>query len=359
MLGMAVFSLLFPRFVFSPLGGIVADRHNRYKILLITQTASMIQAALLAALVLSNHHAIWELFTLSAILGVINAFDSPARQPLLHEMVHTRDDLSNAVALNSSMVNFAVIVGPALSGIILVKFGAGICFLINAISFGAVISSLLLMKLLPQAFVPAVKKKISTELKDGFVYLKNTPSLGRILLMLSLVCLLVLPYDTLLPVFAKEIYKGDASTFGYIRSFIGVGAIIGTLFLASLKPGANLNLVLLICTVILGVGLILFSLVSYFPVAMIFAVIFGFGAMAQTTVCMTIVQVETDITMRGRVMSYLIMVMAGLLPLGSLLVGVLSQRIGVSNTLLCQGIMAIIIVSVFRNSLKERPVKSN
>jgi MFS family permease len=363
MLGLALFSLLFPRFVLSLFGGIVSDRHNRYKILLITQIASMLQAALLATLTLSNHYAVWELLALSAILGAINAFDSPARQPLVHEMVFDKEDLPNAIALNSSMVNFAKIIGPAIAGIILVKFGAGICFLVNAISFMAVIISLLFMKLQPSNSVRPVKKKITSELTDGFRYIRRTPDLGMILLMVSVVSLLVLPYETLMPVFAKVVFKGDASTFGYIRSFIGIGAIVGTIFLASLKSGADLKFVLLTNTIILGIGLIFFSLVTNFPVAMVFAIIFGFGTMAQTTVCLTIIQVQTEAKMRGRVMSYLLMAMTGMLPLGGLIVGAISQHIGAPYTLIGQGFLALIIAAGFakflgRDKLSKNKLKS-
>jgi len=359
MLGLALFSLLFPRFVLSLFGGIVSDRYNRYKILLITQIASMIQAALLATLTLSNHYAVWELLALSAILGIINAFDSPARQPLVHEMVFDKEDLPNAIALNSSMVNFAKIIGPAISGIILVKFGAGICFLVNAISFMAVIISLLFMKLQPSNSVRPVKKKITSELTDGFRYIRRTPDLGMILLMVSVVSLLVLPYETLMPVFAKVVFKGDASTFGYIRSFIGIGAIVGTIFLASLKSGADLKFVLLTNTIILGIGLIFFSLVTNFPVAMVFAIIFGFGAMAQTTVCLTIIQVQTEAKMRGRVMSFLLMAMTGMLPLGGLIVGAISQHIGAPYTLIGQGFLALIIAASFVKFLGREKLSKN
>ena len=353
MLGLTIFATLFPRFLFSLLGGIVADWYNRYKILLITQIASMVQASLLAILTLTNHYTVWELLTLSAILGVINAFDSPARQPLVHEMINDKEDLPNALALNSSLVNFARIVGPALAGIVLLKLGAGICFLINALSFLAVIISLLLMKLPPYQNLAPVKKELTSELAEGFRYLKHTPLLSMVLLLVSLLSLLVIPYDTLLPVFAKVIFKGDASTFGYIRSFTGLGAIGGTFYLVSLKPGTDFMKVLFLNTFILGIGLILFSLVSYFPLAMFFAMLIGFGAMAQTTICLTIVQVHTDVHMRGRVMSYLIMSMTGMLPLGSLLVGTISQQIGAPNTLLCQGFIALIIVVAFAYFLRK------
>lgn len=352
MLGLTVFASQFPSFLFSLLGGIASDRYNRYKVLLITQTASMLQAVLLAALILVNHYQVWEILTLSVILGIINAFDVPARQPLIHEMVTDKEDLPNAFALNSSMVNIARLVGPALSGIILVKFGAGICFLLNAVSFVAVIISLVLMKL--PAHIPAtVKKKMKSDLKEGFVYLKSTRSISMIMIMLTLTSLLVLPYNTLLPVFAKVIYKGDAATFGYINSFIGLGAVASSIFLASLKPGSDLKIVLLVNTIIFGISLLFFSHISYFPLAMLFATISGFGMMGQTTIIMTIIQVDSDVNMRGRVMSYVAMGYFGMLPLGSLLIGIISQQMGASNAILCQGIIALIIAAVFTRYLRK------
>jgi MFS family permease len=290
MLGLSIFASQFPSFLFSVLGGITADRYNRHKILLITQIASMVQASILAILALNNHYVVWEIMALSSVLGIINAFDVPARQPLVHQLVTNKEDLPNALALNSSMVNLAKLIGPALSGIVLELFGAGICFLSNAISFFAVIISLVLLKL-PVQNLPVVKNKITNEFKDSVTYLKRTPAIGMILLLLSIISLLVLPYETLLPVFAKEVFKGDASTYGFIRSFIGLGAIGGSLFLASLKPSTDLKIVLLFTTVILGLGLICFSHIHYFPVGMIFAVVFGFGTMSQTTICITIIQI--------------------------------------------------------------------
>ena len=321
MLGLTVFASQFPSFLFSLPGGVVSDRYNRHKILLLTQSASMIQAFMLAILIFTLHYSVWQILLLSALLGLINAFDVPARQPLVHEMLTNKEDLSNALALNSSMVNLARLIGPALSGIVLVKFGGAVCFLLNALSFIAVIFSLLLMKL-PAYTKPVSRKKTSIELAEGFRYLKNTPSISTTLLFLGLSSLLVLPYSTVLPVFAKIVFKGDAATFGYINSFIGAGAVSGSIFLATLKPNADLKFLLFISTIVFGVSLILFSHTENFPLAMIFAAATGFGMMNQTTVCMTIVQVESDRYMRGRVMSYVAMAYFGMLPLGSLLVGV-------------------------------------
>lgn len=352
MLGITVFASQFPSFLFSLYGGIVSDRHNRYKIMLITQTAAMVQALLLAILTFTNHYTVWEILSLSVILGIINAFDMPARQPMVHEMIHDKTDLPNALALNSSMVNLARVIGPALSGIVLEKLGAGICFSLNALSFLAVISSLLLMKLPPYNSQP-VKKKITSELAEGFQYLKNTPAIGMILLMLTFISLLVLPYNTLLPIFAKIIFKGDAVTFGYINSFIGLGALGGAFFLASVKPGTDLKIVLLTNTIIFGICLMFFSRIVYFPLAMLFATVCGFGMMSQTTICNTIIQVNADARMRGRVMSYFALAFFGMLPLGGLLVGSISQQIGAPNTMFCQGIIAIVIAIVFSGFLRR------
>lgn len=352
MLGLTVFASQFPSFLLSLYGGIISDRYNRYKLLLLTQTASMLQAMLLAILTLSGHYTVWQVLALSVLLGIINAFDVPARQPLVHEMINDKADLPNALALNSSMVNVARLVGPALSGLVLEKLGAGICFLSNAVSFIAVIVFLLMMKL-PDYVPSPVKKKIKAEFIEGFVYLKKTPAIGMVLLMLTLVSLFVLPYNTLLPVFAKVIFEGDAATFGYINSFIGLGAVAGTFFLASLNPEADFKRILLITTVLLGIGLMLFSHISYFPVAMVFAVICGFGTMSQTAICNTIIQVEADAKMRGRVISYLAMSLFGMLPLGSLLIGVVSQEIGAANTIFFEGIIALVITVVFSKFLLD------
>lgn len=359
MLGVTVFAQQFPSFLLSLFGGIAADRCNRYRILLITQIASMIQAVLLAVLTLTHHNAIWQILALSAVLGVINAFDVPARQPMIHEMVNNKDDLPNALSLNSAMVNMARLVGPALSGIVLQQFGAGVCFAINAASFIAVITSLLLMDI-PKQKTVIPKKNISADLSEGINYLKNTPSIGLLLLLLTLVSLLVLPYNTLLPVFAKVVFKGNAATFGYINSFIGLGALTGTFILASLKPGTNLKKVLLVNNIVLGLSLILFSQLSNFPLAMAAAVICGYATMSQTTVCITIVQVESDKNMRGRVMSYIALGYFGMLPVGSLLIGAISQYTGAANALLVQGMLALVIVAVFYRFLtseKRAPSK--
>src|ERR1700744_1207927 len=284
LIGVTIFAEQFPSFLFSIAGGVAADRYDRYKIIKITQVTSMVQSVLLAVLVYTGHMVVWEILALSVLLGIINAFDVPARQALVHEVVADPADLPNALSLTTATASLAQLLGPVSSGLVLNEFGAAVCFLLNAASFGGVMISLLLMKL-PVHQPKQSEKKVIAEFNEGFSYLKKTPDLGLIILLLAVISLLVLPYNTVLPVFAKVIFKGNASTFGYINSFVGVGAVAGTIFLASNKAGANLKKILLASTIIMGVGMICFSLVRNFPVAMFFAAMTGFGAIAQFTIC--------------------------------------------------------------------------
>lgn len=353
MLGLTFFAGQFPSFLLGLFGGVVSDRYDRYRVLLTTQFASLLQASTLAILILAGHYTVWELLALSVFLGCINAFDVPARQALVYEMVDDKADLPNALALNSSMVNLARLIGPAMAGVVLEKLGAGTCFILNAASFIAVIGSLLRMRL--PAYQPkAHNKKVFVEMREGFQYLKQTPSIAKVILMLAVMSLLVIPYATMMPVYAKVIFKGDATTFGYIDSFIGLGAVTGALYLASLPAAVNRKRILWQNTILFGLGLILFSHTTWFPLAMIFAMVSGFGMMAQTTITNTIIQTTVAQNMRGRVISFFAMAYFGLQPLGSLLVGTVSQHIGAPATLLSEGIAAFVIVGVFWKYLREK-----
>lgn len=356
MLGVAVFAVQFPSFLLSMIGGVISDRYNRYRVLLITQVASLLQAVSLTALVYSGHYEVWQILALSVVLGIINAFDVPARQSLVYEMVSNKDHVPNAIALNSSMVHLARLIGPAMSGIVLEKLGASVCFLINAFSFLAVITSLLAMRLKPYKRPERTSNAI-TDLKNGFFYLKNTPAIGNIMMMLAIVSLLSLPYVTLLPVYAKQIFEGKASTFGYLNSFVGLGAMCGALFLASLKPGADLKRILFYNTIIFGIGLLAFSQMTNMFAAFPFLVLAGFGMMSQTTISNTIIQMAAAPAMRGRVISYYAMAFFGMQPIGSLLIGSLSHYTGAPNTLLIQGIITIVIALAFMPFLRPRNLK--
>lgn len=346
MLGVTMFATQFPSFLLSLFGGVVSDRYNRFKVLMTTQIASMVQSLALAVFILLRHYNVYVIISLGIVLGIINAFDVPARQSLVYEMIDNKDDLPNALALNSSMVNLSRLIGPAIAGLVLEKLGDGDCFLLNAASFLAVIASLLFMRL--PVYVPKPRtQKAFADLKDGLVYLKRNPNLSSLLLMLAIMSLLVLPFTTLLPVYAKVIFKGNASTFGIIDSFIGLGALGGAIFLASIKPGSNLRKILLINTGIFGAGLILFSHETNYPIALVFAMTAGFGMMSQTTVTNTLLQTSAAPNMRGRVISFFAMSFFGMQPLGSLLIGSISEAIGTPVTLLSEGIIAILIALIF------------
>jgi len=309
MLGLTLFASMFPSFLFSFIGGVVSDRYDRYKLLLLTQVVSMIQAILLTLLIFFRHYTVWQILALSVLLGIINAFDVPARQSLVYDMVDDKKDLPNAVALNSSMVNLSRLIGPGIAGLIIEKFGDGVCFGLNALSFVAV--------------------------------------------------LLVLPFSTLIPVYAKDIFHGTASTFGVIDSVIGLGAFSGAIFLASLKPGINLRKILAINTFVFGCGLALFSHTTLYPLALIFAAIAAFGMMSQITISNTLIQTTVDPAMRGRVISIYAMAFFGMQPLGGLIIGFMSQHIGVENTLLAEGITALLIGVLHVRFLRKRKSKRN
>jgi MFS family permease len=357
MLGLSLFLTQFPSFVLSSVGGVISDRYNRFRVLLFTQVASLVQSLLLAALIFSNHYVVWEILALGVLLGGINAFDVPARQSLVYEMVDEKANLPNALAMNSTMVNLARLIGPAIAGFILHKYGDAVCFLLNALSFVAVIGSLLRMKLKPYIPVPRLKN-VFGEFREGWQYLMRTPAISRPILLLAAMSLFVIPFSTLLPVYAKEIFHGNAATFGVIDSFIGLGAISGALYLASRNAAtvAGRKKILRTNTLILGVGLILFAYTPWFPLAMVFAVVAGFGMMAQTTMTNTIIQMTVAPEMRGRVISYFAMAYFGMMPLGSLLIGTVSQYVGAQATMLGSGIMALVLLGIFWRFLKKGQV---
>ena len=356
MLGLTLFASMFPSFLFSFLGGVAADRYNRFRLLLLTQVASMIQAILLTLLVFTRHYTVWEIIALSVMLGLINAFDVPARQSLVFEMVNDKSDLPNALALNSSMVNLSRLIGPGIAGLVIEQLGNDICFGLNAVSFVAVIGSLLMMRL-PKYQPKPRTKNVFGELKEGFVYLKNTPSISFVIIMLAAISLFVLPYSTLIPVYAKDIFKGTASTFGVIDSVIGLGAFSGAMFLASIKPGRDLKKILGINTLIFGAGLALFSHETYYPLALFFSGMGGGGMMSQITISNTLIQTTVAEDMRGRVISFYAMAFFGMQPLGGLIIGLASQYIGVQNTILAEGGIALIIGVLHLRFLKKNRLK--
>src|SRR5690606_32185139 len=358
MLGLSVFATLFPTALVSLYGGIVADRYNRYRILVLTQVLSFLQAVLLTlAMVFYEEKSVWILILLSAILGFINGFDMPARQSLIRELITDKNNLPNALALNSSMVNLSKLIGPAIAGFVLELYGTVVCFGANAISFVPVIGSLLLIRL-PKPEVRAnIQKNLKREFTEAFAYIKATPTVRSVIIFTGLMSLLVLPFTTLTPVFAQDIFKGSASTLGIMDGVIGFGAFVSALFLASLKPGSDLNKVLAINTTVFGIGLILFSQTTLFPLALAFVAIGAFGMMPIRTISNTIIQVHVPNHFHGRVISIYLMVLTATLPKGSLLVRMISHAIGVQTTVLCEGVIALIIALFYGRYLKKVKLK--
>lgn len=346
MLGVTVFAEQFPSFLFSFIGGVAADRYDRTRIIRWTQIAAVVQTLLLAILILSNHMVVWEILSLSVLLGVINAFDVPARQTLINQVVHEEGDVPSALSLSAAMSSVSKVLGPAVAGFVLQHWNAGICFLINTVGFIIVIGCFSMMKLQPYQ-KKTTGKKVIEEFKEGITYFIKTPKLGLVILMLSLLGLLVLPYDTLIPEVAKVTFKGGPATFGYISGFIGLGAISGTILLASLRGNANLRFYLILSTLLLGIGLICFASTTNFYWAMLFVIFTGFGSVMQFTSCNIIIQSEAAPHMRGRAISILLTAIFGMLPLGSLLTGFASEHIGSSYTIFIQGALAILIALLF------------
>ena len=358
MLGVSVFATLFPTALFSLYGGIVADRYNRYKILLSTQLVSLLQAVLLTlSIVFFKQHVVWEIIVLGAVLGIINGFDMPARQSLVRELIGSKEDLPNALALNSSMVNLSKLIGPAIAGFILERFGDAICFGINAISFIPVILSLLMMKLPKSGQKAKTDKNLKKEFLEAFAYIKNTPVVSSIIIFVGIMGLLVLPFSTLTPVFAKDIFNGSAFTLGIIDGVIGFGALIGALFLASLHQGTSLSKVLVVNTLVFGVGLILFSQIAILSLALLFIAIGSFGMMSVRTITNTIVQIHVPNQFRGRVISIYLMVLTATIPIGSLIVGAVSHYMGVEKTVLIEGFLALIVAVFYGRYLKNEKLK--
>nr|MBN2278737.1 MFS transporter [candidate division Zixibacteria bacterium] len=346
LLGVVGFSTQIPTFLAAPFAGVIVDQRNRYHILIVTQILATIQAMILAILVLTNYVQVWHIIALGVILGLINAFDMPSRQSLLVEMIERREDLSNAIALNSTMVNGARLIGPTIAGLLIGAVGEGICFLVNAGSFFAVIMALLAMRLKTEN-IKIRKSNILVDFKEGFKYAFGFPPIRSILILLALVSIMGMPYTVLMPVFAKDILHGGPHTLGFLMASVGTGALIGALYLASRKTVIGLEKVITFAAGTFGIGLTLFSFSHYLWLSIGLLFFVGMGMMMQMAASNTILQTIVDDDKRGRVMSFYAMSFFGMAPLGSLLAGSLGSRIGTPVTVMIGGICCIIGALVF------------
>jgi MFS family permease len=346
LLGIIGFSGQIPTFLLAPFAGILADQWNKKRMVLMTQSLATVQAFILAFLILTGIVSIWHLVVLSIFLGIINAFDIPTRQAFLLEMVEEKEDLGNSIALNSSMVTGARLFGPSIAGMLIALVGEGICFLINGISYLAVIAALLAMKISPKTSNPS-RSRVLAGMKEGFAYAFGFAPIRAILLLLALVSLMGMPYVVLMPVFAKNTLHGGPHALGFLMGAAGLGALVGAVYLASRKTVLGLGKMILLAACIFGIGLICFSFSRVLWLSLIFMVMTGFGQMIQMASSNTILQTIVDDDKRGRVMSFFAMSFMGMTPFGSLLAGYLAGKIGAPATVSIGGIACLLGAAIF------------
>jgi MFS family permease len=352
LLGVVGFAGQIPTLILSPVAGVLTDRWSRYKVLLITQIVSLVQASVLAWLCLAGVIQIWEIVVLSVILGCTNAFDVPARHSFVIDMVENKEDLGNAIALNSLMFNGARLIGPSIAGVMLASTSEGVCFLLNAISYIFVIISLMRMRLqLTQ--IHKKEERILKELGEGLRYTFGFAPIKHLLILLSISSLMGMSYSVLMPVFAKEVLHGGSHTYGFLMGAAGFGALMGALFLASRKSVLKLGRIVPASAILFGSALLGLSFSRLFPVSLVLMIFIGLGMMMQTAASNTILQTITDDDKRGRVMGFYSMSIMGTAPFGSLIAGGLAKLIGTPWTIFIGGFVTIIGALFFLKKLPE------
>ena len=337
LLGVVTFAGQIPTFLLGPVAGVWADRWERRRVLVVTQLLAALQSLMLAGLTLTGRITIWEIIWLSVFQGVINAFDMPARQSFLVRMVNGKADLSNAIALNSTMVNGARLVGPALAGIIIAAVGEGYCFLIDGLSYFAVIASLLAMRVESEP-VGKTTGSMFAQLKEGWTYVSTFPPIRSVLLLFAVISFVGVPYTVLMPVFATKVFHGGAHTLGFLMGAAGVGSIGAALSLAARKSVRGLYRVIPAVAAVFGCGLIAFSFSRNYGLSLGLMVVTGFGMMQFTAASNTVIQTIVEDDKRGRVMSYYMMAYMGGSPFGSLLAGSLAPVLGAPGTVMLCGV---------------------
>ena len=350
LLGLVSFLGLIPVFVLSPFAGVLADRFHRLHLLIATQVLAMLQAFLLTVLVMTGLIRIGHIMALATLLGLINSFDTPIRQAFTAELVEKKADLGNAIALNSAMFNSARMLGPTIAGLLIAAFGEGFCFLLNGLSYLAVIVALLRMRIPPTA-EKKQKQKLLKGLKEGFSYSFGFAPIRSVLLLLMTVSMMGMPYIVLMPVFAKNILHGGSETLGFLMGAAGAGALCGAVYLAQRKTVAGLERVIPLMTGLFSLGLIGFALSRHQWLSLSLLLMAGFGLMVQMASSNSILQTIVDDDKRGRVMSFYVMCVMGTTPIGSLLAGVVANRLGAPQTLLIGGICCLAGAVLFMRKL--------
>jgi MFS family permease len=350
LLGFVGFSGQIPAFFMAPFAGVWVDRWNRHRILKITQTLSMIESFALAAVVFTGHTSVWNIVGLTMFQGVVNAVDMPARQAFLVEMVEDRADLANAIALNSSMVNGARLIGPSIAGIIIGIAGEAYCFLIDGFSYLAVIGSLLLMTV--RLSSRPERKNVLHELKDGLKYVAEFTPIRSILLLLMCVSLVGMPYSVLMPIFASDVLHGGPHTLGFLTGAAGLGALISAITLAARKTIVGLGRVIAITAFTFGAGLVALGLSHWLWLSLPLMLVTGFSMMQQMSSSNTIMQTIVEENKRGRVMSFYTMAFIGVAPFGSLIAGLAASKVGAPHTVMLGGTLCMIVAFWFSRKLE-------
>jgi MFS family permease len=352
LLGIVGFFGQIPTLILAPFAGVLVDRWNRHRILLITQVLSMLQSVALAVLTFAGIITVVDVLILQVVQGIINAFDTPARQAFVVEMVEDRADLPNAIALNSSMVNASRVIGPSIGGIIIAAVGEGWCFAIDAVSYVAVIASLMAMRIVKLERARP-DTRVLEELKNGFTYVARFAPVRESLLLLALVGTMGMPYTVLMPAIASSVLHGGPHTLGYLMTASGVGALGGALYLASRTTVLGLGRAIVAATMTFGMALAAFSFSRTLWLSLLLMPFVGGGMMVEMASTNTIIQTIVDDQMRGRVMAFYTMAFLGTAPLGSLLAGFVADHIGPMKTILLGGTSCIIAGAIFAMRLPK------
>jgi MFS family permease len=340
LLGTVAFAGQIPVFLMAPIGGMVADRWDRHKIVIATQASSMVLAFALAALTLTGRVNVWEVIVLASLMGVVNAFDIPARQAFLVEMVG-REDLMNAIALNSSMFNSARVIGPSIAGIVVASVGEGWCFFANAVSYIAVITGLLMMKLGPRRKIERDTSPFE-HIAEGFRFVHRARPIRALLMLIGLISFVAVPYSVLMPIFADRILHGGALGLGMLMGAAGVGALLGALTLTLRRGVQGLGRWVGFAAMGFGTGLVLFSFSRFFWLSFALLIPVGYGVMLQMACCNTLIQSMVPDELRGRALAAYTMMFMGMAPMGALFAGAAADHAGAPLTVAFGGVAAIL-----------------
>jgi MFS family permease len=352
LLGVIGFSSQISAFFVTPIAGVWADYANRRKLVIVTQSLAMLQALVLAALVLTHVVHVWHIIVLSVFLGMVNSFDMPVRQSFTVEMVEKKEDLGNAIALNSMLFNSARFIGPPLAGAVVALWGEGVCFLLNGFSYLAVIAALMMMRI-PQRVSVARPDNIFVSIREGFNYTVSLKPMRTIMLLMGLVSLVVFPYAVLLPVFAADVLHGSSRTLGFLLGAIGLGALAGAVYLAAKQGIAGIGRRIAIATAMMGVGIVCLSMARSLWLSLTILLFVGFGMMVHMASSNTFLQTIVEDSKRGRVMGFYILAFIGLTPFGSLFAGWLASRIGTPPTIMLAGFLCLCGSLAFTANLKQ------